>query len=226
MKEESKLDNPVLNSLNETHKAFSIDYNDIKFYSPEYCRFGGFTTENISLQGIIEYSKLVENFYVVGRKPNYLESLYLNKAVICNQMVLTERIGIPIEEEIVELKTEYQKSELFDLVNLVQPGYFVEKTSELGRYFGIYKKDGLIAVTGERMKMNAYTEISAVVTHPEYRRKGFAKQLINYVMKEVLKENKIPYLHVSEVNNGAINLYERLGFETRRKMTFWNLQVN
>jgi len=32
-KEEEKLDNPVWNSLNETHKSLSIEYDETKFYA-------------------------------------------------------------------------------------------------------------------------------------------------------------------------------------------------
>jgi hypothetical protein len=38
----NKLDNPVWHSLNETHHSFGIDYNEIKFYHPDYCPFGDF----------------------------------------------------------------------------------------------------------------------------------------------------------------------------------------
>lgn len=81
-----------------------------------------------------------------------------------------------------------------------------------------------MAVTGERMKMNDFTEISAVVTHPRYTGKGFAKQLIAHTANNVFDENKTPYLHVAETNFGAIRLYEKLGFKTRRKISFWNLE--
>jgi hypothetical protein len=34
----------------------------------------------------------------------------------------------------------------------------------LGDYYGIFKDNKLVAVTGERMKVNAFTEVSAIVT--------------------------------------------------------------
>lgn len=111
-------------------------------------------------------------------------------------------------------------------MTLVQPGYFMKNTSDLGNYHGIYKDEKLIAVTGERMKMNKYTEVSAVVTHPEYTGKGYAKQLITHTSNQIFSENKIPYLHVADTNIGAIRLYEKLGFRTRRKISFWNFAMN
>lgn len=220
--EEKKLDNPVWYSLSESHSNFAILFDQVKFYNPKYCPFGGYNDLSETLVANEKYSEIISNFYVVGNKPNFNKSLKINKELICNQMVLTDFINIEITETIIELQAKHKK-DLFDLVNLVQPGYFKEETSELGSYYGIYKNEKLIAVTGERMKMNLYTEISAIVTHPSYTGKGYAKQLIAYTTNKIFRENKIPYLHVAENNSGAINLYEKLGFIMRRKISFWNL---
>lgn len=224
-KEEEKLDNPVWNSLNETHKSLSIEYDGIKFYAPEYCPFGGFRNPKKSINGINEYSTLIDSFYVVGEKPLFGRNITINKNLVCNQMLLEKPIELEIEEQIVKLKYRKQKTDLFNLVNLIQPGYFNNKTPDLGKYFGIYKNDELIAVTGERMKMNEFTEISAVITHPEHTGKGYAKQLIKHTTGQIFNESKIPYLHVAESNIGAIKLYEKLGFTTRRKISFWNIKT-
>ncbi len=225
--EYNKLDNPVWFSLTETHEEFSIGYNGIKFYHPDYCPFGGFIDIDKTTNYIDEYSKRVHNFYVVGHQPKFNHSLILNKELVCNQMVLenTIDVDIDIDKEIIELQIEC-KDDLFKLINLVQPGYFKNKTAELGSYYGIYKTNKLVAVTGERMKMNSFTEVSAVVTHPEHTGKGYAKKLVAYTSHKIFLQNKIPYLHVAETNLGAIKLYERLGFETRRKISFWNFIKN
>ncbi|GGE57956.1 FR47-like protein [Pedobacter psychrotolerans] len=222
MREEEKLDNPVWFSLTETHHNFALTYGDIKFYHPDYCPFGGFISQKDISDGTDQYANETADFYIVGEKPVLTEGLRLNKELICNQMVLTDKIQTEITEEIVQLNTD-KKADLIELVNLVQPGYFKEKTPLLGNYYGIYKNNKLVAVTGERMKMNAYSEISAVVTHPDFTGKGYAKQLIAFTANHIFSEGKVPYLHVAETNIGAIKLYEKLGFETRRKISFWNL---
>lgn len=223
--EEQKLDNPVWYSLTETQMPFAVEYNNIKFYKPNYCSFGGFTDLDKTLAGCDQYSTLTTNFYIVGPKPEFSESLKINKELVCNQMITSTPINIEIKETIIELQTN-NETDLFNLVNLVQPGYFKKETSQLGSYYGIYKDNQLVAVAGERMKMNTYTEVSAIVTHPEHTGKGYAKQLIAHVTNKILNENKIPYLHVVENNIGAIKLYEKLGFLTRRKISFWNLTMN
>jgi GNAT superfamily N-acetyltransferase len=224
MKEIEKLDNPVWHSLSESHHSFGIDYNTIKFYRPDYCPFGGFMAiESISAP-IVEYAKLVNNFFIVGEKPTIPNSLKLHKEFVCLQMVIADKIDLEIKEEIIELGQEYY-DELYELVCLVQPGYFKKKTPLLGRYYGIFKNNKLIAVTGERMKMNHYIEVSAVVTHPNHTGKGYAKQLTAHTVNAIFDQNKTPYLHVAETNSNAIALYKKLGFTTRRKISFWNIII-
>jgi len=218
------LDNPVWNSLSEVHKEYALDYDGVKFFDPEYCPFGGLIKEDIA-SGLTEYASLVHSFFIVGDKPTVSEHIAIKKELICDQMILKKPFDLDIFEDIVALNSSGQKSDLSELVNLVQPGYFRIKTSELGQYFGIYKDGKLIAAGGERMKMNHFTEISAIVTHPNHTRRGYAKQIIKRLTDKILSEQKIAYLHVLESNLGAIKLYEKLGFTTRRKMSFWKLDL-
>jgi hypothetical protein len=67
---------------------------------------------------------------------------------------LSEPIDIPIIDTIIELE-ERNREDLLELVKLVYPEYFKSKTATLG-YYGIYKDDQLVAVTGERMQMWFY----------------------------------------------------------------------
>jgi predicted GNAT family acetyltransferase len=220
---DKKLDNPVWFSLSETHQSFLVDYGSVKFYHPDYCPFGGFEKANAIAKSVDESSEMVDSFFIVGEKPELSNLLKLNKELVCLQMIVYNPIDIVIYDPIVKL-TEQHIDALYELVNLVQPGYFKRKTALLGNYYGIFKNDELVAVTGERMQMNDFIEVSAVVTHPNHTGKGYAKQLVAHVVNEVFNQNKTPYLHVIEDNRGAIQLYEKLGFTIRRKISFWSIR--
>lgn len=220
--EENKLDNPVWYSLSENHQEFAIDYENSKFYNPYYCPFGSFTHLENTAIATKEYSALIDNFFIVGEKPEIADTLKIAKELVCLQMVIHEKIQSPIESEIVKLTAGHNEI-LCDLVNLVQPGYFKNKTILLGDYYGIFKDNQLVAITGERMKMNSFTELSAIITHPDHTGKGYAKQLITHIVNTIFDQGKIPFLHVTEYNTGAIALYEKLGFSTRRNISFWNI---
>jgi hypothetical protein len=61
------------------------------------------------------------------------------------------------------IKLEESHREDLGLVKIVYPAYFKSKTATLGNYYGIYKDNQLVAVTGERMQMNDFIEVSAVI---------------------------------------------------------------
>lgn len=220
--EGEKLDNPVWHALNEVHADFALKFGEIQFYKPEYCPFGGFTSLENTSQGVDQYAAMIADFFVVGLRPDFSENLMLKQELICNQMVLENPLEFESTEKIIPIQGDLLE-ELIALVNLVQPGYFKRNTPELGNYYGIFQDGKLVAATGERMKMHDYTEISAVVTHPDHAGKGYAKQLVSFTANKVFEANKIPFLHVAESNIGVVKLYEKLGFETRRKISFWNL---
>jgi len=94
----------------------------------------------------------------------------------------------------------------------------------MGDYYGIYENGQLVSVTGERMRMPALTEISAVVTHPDFTGRKYAQQLIAFVSNKNLHAGNIPFLHVAETNERAIRIYEHLGFIKRRMINFTKIK--
>ena len=217
-----KLNNPVWYSLSETHEAVAINYEGIKFYQPDYCPFGGFDKSAAISAYLDEYAAMLDDFYIIGEKPEISDQLQIQKEVVCLQMIIDKPIAIEKSDGINELGKDYAEA-VFELVNMVQPGYIKRKTILLGNYYGIFKNDELVAVTGERMKMNNYTEVSAVCTLPGHTGKGYASQLLAHTVDKIFSENKTPYLHVAETNTGASKLYEKLGFTIRRKISAWNI---
>ena len=223
MKElDEKLKNPVWYSLNETHKKFLIEYDGVQFYHPEINNFGAFFDVNKTAEALSEYSKLTENFFLVSENqtPTFDEhTITLVKKINGLQMVLNNLIDYKITEEIVLLTDEHINM-VYDLVWLVMPGFYQKRGFEMGKFFGIFKDNKLVAISGQRMQTDDFIEVSSVVTHPDYTRKGFAKQLITYTTKEIIKDKKLPILHTNK-GNKAISLYESLGYKYTRDMNWW-----
>jgi len=109
------------------------------------------------------------------------------------------------------------------LTALVYPHYFRLRTMELGRYFGIYQGGRLAAIIGERLGMDAYQEISAVCTHPDFSARGYARRLLALLSNDNLERGRTPFLHVSHQNHRAKLLYEQTGYRHRRDIDFWSL---
>ena len=219
---ELTLKNPVWYALKETHREFALTHNDVSFYDPNICPFGAFNDPTKTVIALNEYSKLADSFFLVteNETPKFDENfVVLERKIECVQMVLVSLKPYKITETIVPL-TEKDIDAVYDLIWQVMPGYFKKQTFNMGKYFGIYKNNKLVSVTGQRLQTNQFIEVSAVVTHPDYTRQGLAKQLVAHTTKVILETGKKAILHTTK-NNRAITLYEKLGYELTREMNWW-----
>ncbi|NEX91528.1 GNAT family N-acetyltransferase [Caulobacter sp. 17J65-9] len=114
-------------------------------------------------------------------------------------------------------------AEMLALATLTQPGPFFERTHQLGDFFGVRLDGRLVAMAGERMKPDGFTEVSGVCTHPDHRGRGYAGALMRLVAGKILARGETPFLHAYASNTGAIALYETLGFTLRREVLMTRL---
>ena len=64
-------------------------------------------------------------------------------------------------------------------------------------------------------------EILRIAVHPDHRRKGIAKELIETMLQLLSKENvESVELEVNSANRSAVKLYEKIGFKIKRTATF------
>jgi predicted GNAT family acetyltransferase len=108
--------------------------------------------------------------------------------------------------------------DMLHLVELTKPGPFAAGAIVLGSYFGIRCAGKLIAMAGERMRFDGFTEISAVCTHPEYRGCGYASSLVRALVRQIIARGETPFLHLYSDNATAAALYTKLGFTQRRTL--------
>lgn len=125
--------------------------------------------------------------------------------------------------ELVPLNSSHV-DEMIALARLTKPGPFGKRTIEFGHYYGVFQNERLAAMTGQRLRMNNYTEISAVCTHPDYLGRGYAAALVDQQLQLICNSGNIPFLHVRADNSRAIGLYERLGFIENGPMNFYFLK--
>jgi predicted GNAT family acetyltransferase len=211
------LDNPVWNALSTTHASFAEGDDLAKRYPVDVAPFAA--TRDQSGES---YHSLARLLGPEGTAALPLPTMPLLPAgwtvvrkIDSAQMVWNTQTLTPVEHSFEELNAS-QVDEMLALVELTQPGPFAKRTPELGSYLGIRIAGQLAAMAGERLKPYGYTEISAVCTHPDHRGHGYASSLVSILIQRITKRNEVPFLHVRTENVGAIRVYEKLGFKTRR----------
>jgi predicted GNAT family acetyltransferase len=94
---------------------------------------------------------------------------------------------------------------MLELTAATEPGPFLPQTIQMGSYFGIRSSNRrLVAMAGERLRSTAFTEISAVCTHPEFRGHGYARDLTTFLAAQILAAAKTPFLHVKSENGAKV----------------------
>ncbi len=126
--------------------------------------------------------------------------------------------GLPRSPETVVTLGIRDVAEMMALAELTRPGPFAAATVELGGYLGVRREGRLVAMAGRRLHLPGWIEISAVCTHPDHRGQGLSGLLMTAVEAAIRAEGHRAFLHVLHENTRAIELYRRLGFDTRADM--------
>ena len=134
--------------------------------------------------------------------------------VTLRQMVRSSLSRPTVTQHVIPLGAA-DVADMLALVEITKPGPFRSRTRELGQYLGIRVDGRLVAMAGERLRPVRYTEISAVCTHPDYRGRGYGRDLVETLVRNIIDRGEVPILHV-EKDNPAISLYERIGFSIRQ----------
>ncbi len=144
-------------------------------------------------------------------------TVVMNQA-LCQQMVAEAIAPTSPDFTIVSL-TEDDAPEMLALATLTVPGPYLHHTHRMGAFIGVKKAGQLVAMAGERMRLDGFTEVSGVCTHPDFRGRGYAGGLMSVVARGIIARGNAAFLHVYVTNAGAIALYEALGFRIRTTVT-------
>lgn len=215
------LDDPAWNALTSDQEALAERHGLAARYAVEMSPFAGL--ERYTAEAFADLRQLIEPEDAVGLVTASAYELpgdwELLQVVPVAQMVCHEPPRAP---DVVPVRlVAADAPEMLELATATEPGPFRAGTVGMGRYYGLRSEDGrLMAMTGERMRLNGLTEVSAVCTWPEFRGRGLAGRLVSFVAAQIVAEGRVSFLHVKTDNLGARALYEKLGFRVRRELEF------
>lgn len=223
---EDLLYNPVYNALTSGDAHLGFGTGNVRCFDQEVSPFAGFP-KNYG-EGFKElYDLLPAGRTILYATPQLIKEpkgWQLLVEVKGLQFLHTQKIATSgFSSKLVPLKKE-NVEEMIQLAMLTKPGPFASRTIEFGHYYGIFENEKLVAMTGQRMHVGNYTEISAVCTHPDYLGRGYAAALMQHQLDLIYSQDATPFLHVREDYSRAIALYERLGFKVNRAMNFYVLK--
>ncbi|MBV9952200.1 MAG: GNAT family N-acetyltransferase [Acidimicrobiia bacterium] len=217
------LDDPALHALTGPHRHFATIAGAVSWYDPEVSFFTAVERFDAAAWSTLEARANVarEGGVVVARtEPVELPSGWeVAFTIPGHQFVLDAPLpsrGAPPVREL----TAKDVPAMLDLVGATKPGPFFRRTIELGGYLGIEDGGALVAMAGERLHLDGWTEISAVCTDPAVRGRGYAAALTGMVARTILERGQQPFLHVADGNDAAARVYERLGFRRRTTIPF------
>lgn len=224
--DETALDNAPWSSLTGPHAAFAIGGELARRYPDEVSPFVAVRSwdEPAVWDALREILAPGEGFGASGFDGEPPAGWTVLGGAEGVQLVETAELRPRPDAEAVVLD-EGDVSEMLALVERNQPGPFRSRTIELGRYIGIRRGGRLVAMAGERLRPQGWTEISAVAVDEDHRRQGLASRLVLDVAFHIHERGDRALMHAAASNTGAIAAYERLGFALRRRTRFSSVRA-
>jgi ribosomal protein S18 acetylase RimI-like enzyme len=137
----------------------------------------------------------------------------------------TQYVAGDLTEPPVEASREVREltaSDVPDMIRLAadtEPGPFGRNSHLTGRWFGVRRAGRLVAMAGERMRVEGFGEVSGVCVDPSVRGEGLGAVVTLAAAHGIRERGDHAMLHVREGNEAAHRLYRRIGFEVRRLVT-------
>jgi GNAT superfamily N-acetyltransferase len=218
------LDNPTWAALTTKQTALAKANGRAVRYDPAVAPFAAVESMTADALDALRQllapgeSVVLQSFADLPAAPNLrVEPVFALLQMVDGQAPATADAG-----DIESLSTR-DAADMVDLAQRTNPGPFSARTIETGHYIGLRNEGRLIAMAGERMRLDGFVEISAVCVDDDHRGKGIAGRLMNVLRRDIRQRGDVPFLHVRADNTSAIELYRRLGFEDRQMFSLYRI---
>jgi ribosomal protein S18 acetylase RimI-like enzyme len=213
------LDRPVWNALNTRHAALALGGDLAKRYAPPIHPFASSLDESPeSLAALAAIAAPGETLMFLQAAEFVLPPGFAPTMTSFGVQMVAERRMPVMEDDRIAALGGADAADMLELATLTKPGPFTLKALSLGDFWGIRENGRLIAMAGERLKLDGLTELSGVATHPDFQGKGLGRLMTLYAAGRICAKGEQPFLHTYAANSVAIGLYESIGFRLRTRM--------
>lgn len=213
------LDRPVFSALATRHAPLSEGGSLARRYRPDIVPFAAARDDSPeALDALLALAEPGETLLLLQADAIALPPGVAPTLTATGVQMILERPPPPVADSRIEALTEADAAAMLALATLTRPGPFTLRAQALGEFWGIREAGGLVAMAGERMKLDGHTEVSGVCVHPGAQGRGLGRLLSVFMTRRVLDRGETPFLHAYAANSAAIRLYETIGFKLRCMM--------
>jgi len=213
------LDRPIWNALSTRHAALAEGGDLARRYAPDIHPFACSRDNSPeSVRALADIAAPGEALVFLQADEFMLPPGFTATLTAFGVQMIAERHMPKIEDSRIEKLGEADAAEMLELATLTKPGPFTMKAQALGDFWGVKENGRLIAMAGERLKLDGMTEVSGVCTHPDFQGKGLGRLMTLYAAGKISARGEQPFLHTYATNAVAISLYESIGFRLRTRM--------
>ena len=213
------LDRPVWSALASRHAALAEGGSLAMRYQPSVHPFACCRDNSPAcLAALAEFASPGDTQIFLQADEIVVPQGFATVALADGVQMLAEKTFPEIDDDRIEQLGEADAAEMLDLATLTRPGPFTMRALALGDFWGIRVDGRLIAMAGERLKVEGMTELSGVCTHPDFRGQGLGRLMTLFAAGKICARGERPFLHTYAANETAIGLYGKLGFRLRTPM--------
>ena len=159
--------NPVWHALGTRHRHFAISAGQARRYPADVAPFVAVEEPTPdALKAVHSILVRGEQVWIADAKFPEWPELVWETSLECLQMVLPADVAVPEEANGILKLSCADAAAMVALTDLAFPGFFRVKTCEMGSYYGVRVGGELVSMSGERIILEEYPEVSGVCTHP------------------------------------------------------------
>lgn len=214
------LDNPIWSALHSGHARLAVGDATAVWYPEDVGPFGAVAADGAapSADAMSRLRERSEALHFIGCLPALPADIVSASDAVLQMTCARPASGPRVEPVAVRPLTVADVPAMLDLMARVYPGYFRRRTHLLGSYLGVFEAGALVAMGGERFRLDAHCELSGIVTDPSAAGRGYARAIVRRLVESLFDRGLSPFLHVAPANARAIDVYRALGFTARAEL--------